>query len=217
MKKKALVSAYILNQFIDQKEQNKAEETSKPPILTQRAISAELPVSIGLINKVIRDLASLHIVEIGIRSFRLVDAERLLVFFATQRELSTDILESYYIPTKNIRDIEAECPDDIHYTAYSGYRMLFDTPPIEYSKVYIYAEDDSEVFERFQDHSPRRSKRKTRSIEPNLIVLKKNPLIQAEKRRVAPLSFIYADIWNSGDWYYIDFIKEIEKRVFAHA
>ncbi len=86
------------------------------------------------------------------------------------------------------------------FTAYTGYKYMFNEAPADYSEVYIYA-DAMEVERRFP---PRRGK-------PNVFVLKQDEHLLKFKR--IPIAQLYVDLWNLDTWYAHEYLKCLEEKI----
>ncbi len=171
--------------------------TSKTTRFTQKGLSEKLHVSIGLVNKTIAKLEQAGAVERAGRGFSLVDAKKLLAIFATQRKLASDVIFSTHYEG-GVKEIEKLMPNEACFTGCSAYRLKYDDAPADYGKVYVYA--DGKIG-RFAENKG----------EPNLFVLK-NPGFAMGK--IAPVSLIYADLWNMRDWFAAEYLKALERRLF---
>ena len=166
---------------------------------TQKSISEELKLSLSVVNNALKPLERMHSISINNRGFELVDLEKLLVYWATIRDLEKDILYSTFVP-ENVSKIESSLPGGVIFTAYSGYKFKLEAPS-DYSKVYAYY--DKKINDRFPE----------RKGPSNLFILKSSPLIKKlSKENVAPLPLIFVDLWNLEDWYAKEFLKDFRRR-----
>lgn len=170
---------------------------SKTTRFTQKGLAEKLDVSIGLVNKTIAALEQTGAVQRGGRSFSLVDARKLLAIFATQRKLASDVIFSTHY-AGGVEEIEKLMPDSACFTAYSAYRLKYDDAPADYDKVYVYADAKLDRFPKKKG-------------EPNLFVLKKPKFL---KGKLAPVSLIYADLWNMREWFAAEYAKALDRRLF---
>jgi predicted transcriptional regulator len=169
---------------------------------TQKQLSKDCTVSIGTVNYALKPLNQMGIIEKKQRSFKIINPKKLLLYWASMRNLTNEIIYAAF-SKENTRKIELMMPPCI-FTAYSGYKYRFNDAPTDYGEIYAYS-DLATIKKRFPS---------IKSNLNNIFILKKDPYI--EKRStggVAPLSLIYVDLWNLNTWYANDFIKELEKRM----
>ena len=107
---------------------------------TQIELSRTLKISIGQINKTIKELENIGAIEIKPKSFELIDYKKLLLFWATKRNMTKDIIYKTH-SNMTIKEIESTMPNKTIFTAYSGYRQLFNDAPSDYDKVCVYSDD----------------------------------------------------------------------------
>ncbi|KAF0206747.1 MAG: hypothetical protein FD167_5519, partial [bacterium] len=92
---------------------------SKRRSFTQLELSKTCDVSLGLVNKAIKELKEIGAVDVGLRQFRVIDPSKILLNWAAKRNLKKDISASYNI-NMPITELEKEMPFIL--TAYSGWR-----------------------------------------------------------------------------------------------
>ncbi|MGC8618713.1 MAG: hypothetical protein ACP5UZ_08290 [Thermoplasmata archaeon] len=178
---------------------------------TQLGLADRLNLSLSLINRVIKKLENISAIRINRRSFEVISLNRLLMFWATHRNLNKDIVYSARVDLP-VTDIERSLPDEIAFTGYSAYKLLYDETPSDYSEVYVYATDIGleEIKRRFPSSS---------SKIPNLFVLKCDQYIQEEIRehRLERSSVcrgqLFVDLWNMNEWYSKEFVQMLTSRL----
>jgi len=169
---------------------------------TQLGLSKELGISISTVNNALKPLERIGGINIAKRGFSIRDIEKIIIYWATKRNLEKNISYKTYV-SMPIQNIEKSLPANIIYTAYSAYRLKFNDAPADYSEVIVYA-DAEEVKSRFP----------LKKGHPNLIVLKKGREIERlSKNNIAPLALVYVDLWNLGTWYAKEFLKALERRI----
>lgn len=166
--------------------------------LRQKKVAERCGISAGMVSKALEPLDRMNAIEKKPMGFRVIDARKLLLYWASLRRLERDILFSTR-SGKSVHDIEKEMPKAM-FTAYSAYRFRFGSIPSEYSEVMVYA-DPERVRERFGESSG----------VPDIIVLRPDPHL--EKLKEAPLAQVFVDLWNAGKWYAEDFLRELEKKM----
>ena len=169
---------------------------------TQKQLSKDCYVSIGTVNYALKPLEQMGIIEKKQRSFKIINPKKLLLYWASIRKLTKEIIYTTY-SKENTRKIEQMMPPCI-FTAYSAYKYKFNESPSDYNEIYAYCDIDT-IKQRFP---------KTKSQINNIFILKIDPYIQKRsKKGIAPISLIYVDLWNLNTWYANDFLKELEKKL----
>ena len=177
---------------------------------TQLEISKDLGVSLSIVNGAVTGLEGINAVRVKPRSFEVVALDRLLLYWATHRNLKKDIVYQTRadMPTKGI---EKGMPDGVAFTGYTAYRFLFNEAPADYSEVYLYATEDGlkEIKRRFS----------TNSKIPNIIVLKcdgeMEKAIKEHKLKASSVctAQLFVDLWNMNQWYAKDFVDALSRRL----
>lgn len=165
--------------------------------LTQAELARTLKISLSIVNNAIKQLERIGSVKINSRSFQVIDIKKILLYWASIRNLQKDIIYETRVE-KPVKEIEKLMPDDIIFGSYTAYKLLFKDVPADYSEVYVYGDED--LKERFP-------KRKG---APNLFVLKKDSKM---KEKTTTVANTYVDLWNLREWYAKDFIKAMEEKL----
>ncbi len=189
MKKIELVYGNILEEVIEKKNKK----------LTQADIARALQISLSTVNLAIGHLKKMNAVKVRERYFEVVNAKKILLYWASVRNLEKDIIYRTRV-NKSIVEIEKDMPSNIIFGAYSAYKFIFKDMPADYSEVYVYAEIDNigEIKMRFKENKN----------EPNLFVLKKD-------FREMTKAQAFVDLWNLKEWYAKDFLKALEERIYG--
>src|SRR3989344_9509964 len=137
MKKIEFVYREILERAIDKKEYK----------LTQSELSKNLKISLSTVNHALKPLIKMNSIEIRQRCFNVIDAKKILYYWASIRNLEKDIIYSTRVDL-TAREIEKNMPQDIIYGAYSAYCFRFKDAPSDYSEIYVYG--DESVEKRFK-------------------------------------------------------------------
>ena len=186
MKKTERVYNYILEQALEKKRR----------ALTQAEIAKALGVSLSIVNAAIGHLRKMGAVRVKPRGFDVVDARKILYFWASVRNLHKDIVYSTRAD-RPVGEIEKAMPPGIVYAAYSAYKIKFKDVPADYSEVYVYAGKEIEQIKKRFPASKNR---------PNLFVLKG----ELDRMTVAT---IFVDLWNMTEWYAKDFLTALEAKI----
>src|SRR3989338_94013 len=175
MKKLEFVYREILDNALEKK--NKT--------LTQSELSKKLKLSLSTVNHALKPLIKMNSIEIKQRCFNVIDAKKILYYWASIRNLEKDIIYSTRVDL-TAREIEKNMPQDIIYGAYSAYCFKFKDAPSDYSEVYVYG--DISLEKRF----------------------KKDEFM---KGKTTSLSQLFVDLWNIKTWYAKEFLKALEVKV----
>lgn len=186
MKSSELVYREILYQAMEKKNR----------VLSQAQIARALSCSLSIVNRAVKNLERMGAVEITTRNLHVLDIRKILLHWASVRNLQKDIVYSTRVE-KPAAEIEKLMPDDILFGAYSAYKLVFDDVPADYSEVYVYGEES--LKKRF---SPVRG-------PPNLFVLKKDRLLEKYGKKTT-LANTFVDLWNLREWYAKEFVKSFE-------
>lgn len=192
MKKIELVYCYILEQVLEKKRKT----------ATQAEIAKALGISLSTVNAAINHLRKMNAVRVKLRSFDVVDAKKILFYWASIRNIGRDIIYATRADMP-VREIEKSMPPGIVYAAYSAYKIKFKDVPADYSEVYVYG-DAAEVKKRFPPSKSR----------PNLFVLS-SPKTSNDASRFWKMTIanIFVDLWNMKEWYAKDFLDALEVKL----
>lgn len=177
---------------------------------TQLGLSKELGISISTVNSAVRDLAGINAVRISTRSFAVSAIERVLFYWASCRKLDRDIVYSTRVDA-GVREIEANMPMGIAFTAYTAYVLNYKDVPADYSEVYVYASEEAvdEIKERFSANKG----------ICNLFVMRADADLdkriksnKIKRSSVCPAQ-AFVDLWNVRTWYAKEFSDAILKRI----
>ena len=185
MKKIELVYREILYRFMEEKQSR----------LTQSELAKSLRISLSTVNHALKPLKKMGCIRIKTRSLEVVDSKKILLYWASTRNIEKDIIYKTRVP-KPAEEIEKSMPGNVVFGVYSAYKFMFKSIPSDYSEVYVYAEDVEELKKRFpQNKNP-----------PNLFVLKNG-------FENMTLAHLFVDLWNLKEWYAKEFLKELESRL----
>jgi len=187
MKKIEFVYREILDSVIENK--NKT--------LTQSELSKKLKISLSTVNHSLKPLIKMNSIEIKQRCFKVVDAKKILYYWASIRNLDKDIIYSTRV-NMDVVDVEKSMPKDAVYAAYSAYSFIFGSAPSDYSEVYVYG--DASLEKRFKKNNN----------PANLFVIKKDEFMDGKTTSVAQT---FVDLWNIKTWYAKEFLKSFEVEI----
>jgi DNA-binding transcriptional regulator YhcF (GntR family) len=167
----------------------------------QIELSKECKLSLSTVNYALEPLERMNAIEKKRFGFSVIDARKILLFWASIRKIEREIVYQTYL-NESVEKIESEIPANSIFTAYSAFKFRFKEIPSEYSEVIVYGE--KEDFEK-------RFGKENLKFKSNLIVLKLDEHLL--KFKIAPLAQIYVDLWNLPTWYAKDFLKKMEEKL----
>jgi len=168
-------------------------------VFKQLELSRVCKLSLSTVNYALRPLERMNAVEKKRFGFTVLDPKKILLYWASIRELEKDIVYQTYVE-EPVDKIESEVPANSVFTAYSAFKFRFKKIPSEYGEVVVYGV--ARDFERrFGEGSAR--------LKPNLIVLNLDEHLLRFK--IAPIAQIFVDLWNLKSWYAKDFLREMER------
>ncbi|MBI1935887.1 hypothetical protein HYS31_05590 [Candidatus Woesearchaeota archaeon] len=167
--------------------------------LTQAYLAQALEISLSTVNLALKPLARMNSVRIKKTGFDIIDAKKILYYWASIRNVEKGIIYQTRVDAP-VKEIEKEMPDDVVFTAFSAYKFKFKDVPADYSEVYVYG--DENVKKRFKE---------SKEI-PNLFVLKKDEIIE-RYGKTATAANLFVDLWNLRQWYANDFLKALEAKI----
>jgi hypothetical protein len=173
------------------------DEKNKEAVFKQQELSKATGLSISTVNYCLVPLESMNAIEKKPFGFRVVDAKKILLYWASKRRLTRDIVYQTFV-NASVENIEANVPANSVFTAYSGFKFKFKKVPADYSEVIVYG--NKEDFEkRFEINEKK----------PNLIVLQLDEHLL--KFKTATTAQIFVDLWNLNTWYAKEFLKKLEE------
>ena len=193
MKKKEVLYRYILTEALERKQLS----------FTQLSLSKKFRFSLSTVNNALKPLEAMGAVEKRTRSFNIVDLRKILILWATVRNITKDIRYTTRSDLP-VQKIEGGMPADVVFTAYSAYRFLYNEAPADYGEVYVYA--DRKALEEIRERFPKSKG------PPNIFVLEKDEYMPSGN--IAPIPQIYVDLWNLKEWYAKEYLDALEGRLF---
>lgn len=170
-------------------------------LFQQKEIAEKFNFSLSTVFNALKIPRQIKALEISGRGFKLINIEKLLYLWGTQRKLDKDVIYKTFVNDK-IEKIEGAMPDGIIWGAYSAYKYKFNSAPSDYGKVCVYSSDPDSVKNRFPlIKGP-----------ANLYVLKSDPYLKAYGNS-APLPQIFVEIWNMSDWYGKEFLEKLKEKM----
>jgi len=191
MKRSELVYRLLLQGVVEGKEYK----------FTQLGLARALGVSLSTVNNALQPLRRMGAIRVGRRSLEIVNAKKILYYWASVRNLERDISYKTRVDFKGtVAEVEKRMPQNAIFAAYSAYKLRFKDVAADYSEVYVYCDSSGlkEVMKRFPE----------KNNNPNLFVLKKD---FADKQM--PLANLFVDLWNLKEWYARDFVNALEEKL----
>lgn len=167
--------------------------------LTQSYLSKELDMSLSMVNHSLIPLRKMNSIIVKKRGFDVVDAKKILYYWASIRNFEKDILYKTRVDMP-VYKIENSMPDNVVYGAYSAYKFRFKDVPADYSEVYVYG--DIDLNKRF----PKNEK------TANLFVLKKDEFMNKYGKNTT-IAQMFVDLWNLKEWYAKEFLIAMEGKI----
>lgn len=172
---------------------------------TQLALAKKLGISLSTVNYALKPTEEMGAIRKTPMGFRLLDPKKLLLFWASKRNLSKNIVYQTRVDT-TIKEMEKNMPQGVIYTAYSAYKFKFNDVPADYSEVYVYAKD--ETLKECKKRFPKKDG------PPNLIILGMDKhLKETSEKGICSDANTFVDLWNINSWYAKEFLQALEKRI----
>lgn len=170
-------------------------------IFTQKSLAEQFDISTSTVFNALKAPRKLGAIEVTGRFFKVRSAEKLLLLWATQRNIKKDFIYSTRVDAP-VGEIEGKMPPNVIFGAFSAYRLKYQTAPADYSVVYIYSEDLEPIQKRFP----------LKKGNPNLFVMKPDSYL-SDFGKTTPDAQTFVDLWNIPEWYAKDFLDAIKKKM----
>ncbi len=180
--------------------------TNKKFSHTQLELSREFGYSLSTVHHAIAKIAAVGAVRMESKSFRVINAKKLLYYWASVRNLQNCVRYSTYYPGPILK-AQGELPAGGIYGGYTAAKYILRTAPADYDKIYYYSQD----IENFKTRFPENHK------YPDNIFVLTLPNVREYISRypggITSLPHTFADIWNMADWFAADFIGALEEKI----
>lgn len=177
------------------------EKGVKNSVFEQKKLAEKFGFSTSTVFAAVSALKNINGVEVTGRNFRLINFEKVLLFWATHRNLAKDLIYKTRVELP-VLEVEGLVDNQTIYGAYSAARLLLGTAPADYDKVYVYNSNIQEIKKRFP---PKEG-------QANFFVLQADPFL---KGKTTPVSQTFVDLWNLPDWFAGDFIQALKEKFLA--
>ncbi|MDO8515454.1 MAG: hypothetical protein Q7S14_03060 [bacterium] len=162
----------------------------------QKQLAQKFDFSTSTVFAAIKPLRAIGAVEVTGRDFKIINFEKILMFWATHRNLQKDIIFQTHVDLP-VHEIEGLVDNQTIYGAYSAARNLLGEAVSDYDKVYVYG------------GTPRFPKQ--RGI-PNFFILKKDKFMKGKTTSIAQT---FVDLWNLSDWFAKDYLEALKAKYYA--
>lgn len=171
---------------------------------TQRELARRFSYSLSTVYHALEAPTRIGGVRKESKFFVLTHPMKLLLYWASQRNLAGSIIYQTYSPL-SVREREGQIAPTAIYACYSAARKILGEPPADYESVYLYdtADHIDEIIRRFPQDKSRK---------PNIFVLAAPPSMR-QYGVVTTIPQTYVDIWNLHDWYAHDFTNALEEKI----
>lgn len=167
----------------------------------QKKLALKFGFSTSTVFQALKIPRQMGAVRVTGRFFILEDPEKLLYYWASVRNLEKDILASFRVGETAL-SVEGKMPPEVIFGAYSSARMVLETPPADYDKIYVYSNKPDEIKERFLIQKG----------NPNLFVLKQDKFLVNYGQKTC-LAQTFVDLWNLKDWYAKEYTKAVKEKI----
>jgi hypothetical protein len=194
MNKKEIIWREILYQSIEKNIEQ----------FTQKELAQKFSISLSTTFNALKAPRQLKIIEVTGRNFQIKNKEKLLYLWGTHRNLKKDIVYQTRIENSSSQKIESLMPPQVIYGFYTAYNQYFSDQPADYDKVYVYALEPE--IEKIKKRFP------AQKGYSNLIALQADKFLPSYGE-VTPLGQIFADLWNTEEWYAQDFLNALKNKI----
>lgn len=198
MTKKEIIWRYLLTTAMDKKQL----------IFTQKDVAKTFNISTSTVFNALKVPRKLGAIEVTGRFFRLIDKEKLLILWATMRNIQKDIYYSTYV-SDTPEKIEGLMPADCIFGAFSAYRLKYQDAPADYDQIYVYSNNLQEIKKRFP---PAKTPFPGRKLAKNLFIMKPDSYLNAFGS-VTPDTQTFVDLWNIPKWYSKDYLDSLKGKM----
>lgn len=165
------------------------------PVFEQKQLAQKFGFSTSTVFAAIKPLRGIGAVEVTGRNFKIINFEKILMFWATHRNLQKDIIFQTHVDLP-VFEIEGLVDNKTVFGAYTAARNLLDEAVSDYDKVYVYG-----GVSRFP---------KVKGV-PNFFILKKDKFMKGKTTSVAQT---FVDLWNLSDWFAYDYMKALKAKFY---
>lgn len=172
-------------------------------VFTQKELAEKFKISLSTVNHALKSPRASGAIVVTGRNFRVQDKEKLLLLWASHRQLQKDIMYTTRVE-EHASAVEGRMPAGVIFAAYSAYRQRHGHAPADYDVVYVYSDHEhlTELKRRFPPVKG----------NANLFVLAADPRL-ASYGGTTPDVQTFVDLWNVPQWYAKDFLTALRKKL----
>lgn len=167
----------------------------------QKTLAEKFGFSTSTVFQALKVPRQMGAVRVTGRFFVLEDPEKLLYYWASERNLEKDIVEAFRVESLPL-EIESLLPPEIIFGAYSAARMILGTSPADYDQIYVYSDSSEAIKERLSIVKG----------PPNFYILKPDEFLTEYGLRTT-LAQTFVDLWNLKTWYAKEFAKAMKEKI----
>lgn len=171
---------------------------------TQQELATRFSYSLSTVHHAIAVPSRIGAVRKESKFFVLEHYMKLLLYWASVRNLNRSIIYQTYSPL-SVQEREGFIAPTAVYACYSAGRRILGEPPADYDQVYYY--DDLATIDEIRRRFP-----PTDSGRPNVFVIRASTMIR-QHGQVTTIPQTYVDIWGLSDWYSADFTRALEEKI----
>lgn len=173
---------------------------------TQQELAAQFSYSLSTVHHALAVPTRIGAIRKESKFFVLAHYMKLLLYWASVRNLSNNIRYSTYYEGP-ILTAESELPGGGIYGGYKAAKHMLGTAPADYDKIYYYYDDPEDFKRRFPPNHRR---------PDNIFVLSLpngDDYIDRYPVGSTSLPHTFVDIWNMSDWFAADYIRALEEKI----
>lgn len=170
-------------------------------LFTQKEIALRFRFSLSTVFNALSIPRKSGAIEVTGRFFRVRDMEKLLLIWATARNIQKDMIYKTHVDLPP-RAIERDMPPKTIFGFFSAYRLKYQDPPADYDTVYVYSERTEDIMKRFP---PKKG-------FANFLVLKPDSFLSGFGT-ITPDPQTFVDLWNVSSWFAKDFLDALKRKM----
>lgn len=177
---------------------------------TQQALAEELGLSKSLVHHATLPLRASGAIEVVGKRLIVRDVRKILLHWATLRRLDRDQVLRLHSDVPPLETV-ALSPPRLAFTSFAGFVRRYGEQPAPFTLVRAYADptDDATLAEL-----TRRFATPTAGRPANLIIHAADALLATDGlQHTAPPAQLYVDLWNESDFFAVDYLRDLERRL----
>lgn len=174
----------------------------RQPVFQQQELAKRLRLSISTVAHALKDLRQMGAVRIGGNGGQVEDAEKLLMHWASHRNLAADIRWQLSCD-QPVQEVEGLLPPGSILGGYSAVRHWYGEAPADYATVNVYHPQPDILKERLAGMRPGSTKVVGLQLDSRL------PL----RPETTSIAHTFVDLWNLTDWMAKDFVRRVKGEI----